>query len=394
MMNYVMLVTRGCPCEKYPGNGIFEFDQAKALAKAGCKVVYAAVDMRSIRRWRKWGINHFVKDEVSVYIINIPLGRVPHTVLSYCGKIGLIKLFNIIKEEQGDPDIIHAHFFVMAEIALSLKGKTAAKFVMTEHTGVLTIPKWSLNAAPFVYTSYDKTIAVSSGQRFLDGLEARKHQNCTVIPNMLDPLFLERDIKPASIETFDFIFIGMLIEGKGPIESILAFNEAFKNLVFRTPNNKKIRLRIIGGGPLFKRCKIIINKCGIPENVQLLGQMSHKDIIEEISNASCFVLPSQIETFGVSYIEAMSCGLPVIATKCGGPESFVSSENGILIPVNDIDALVNAFRYMSLNIDKYDRQLISAHTRNKFSPTSITTQLLSVYKDLCNGHTKYNRTEK
>ena len=67
-----MLVTRGCPCEKYPRNGIFEFDQAKALAKAGCKVVYVAVDMRSIRRWRKCGINHFVKNGVSVYIIKIP----------------------------------------------------------------------------------------------------------------------------------------------------------------------------------------------------------------------------------------------------------------------------------------------------------------------------------
>ena len=50
----VLIVARGYPTEKYKMNGIFEFDQAKALVQAGHKVIYAAVDVRSIRRWRKW----------------------------------------------------------------------------------------------------------------------------------------------------------------------------------------------------------------------------------------------------------------------------------------------------------------------------------------------------
>ena len=54
------------------------------------------------------------------------------------------------------------------------------------------------------------------------------------------------------------------------------------------------------------------------------------------------MLVSRSETFGVAYIEALSCGVPVIATRCGGPEGFVHTGNGILVPVDDEEALVGA----------------------------------------------------
>lgn len=352
-MSYIMIVARGCPNERYPGNGIFEFDQAKALAKAGCKVVYAAVDLRSIRRWRKLGIDRFVKDGVSVYIINIPLGRVPHAVLSFCGKLGLGKLFSIIKREQGGPDIIHAHFLEIAEIALSLKGKTAAKFVMTEHTGLLSVPKWAAQDATYIYASYNKVIAVSSNQKFLDGFKAETHTNCVVIPNMLDPLFLKKDVQLPSAHSFSFVFVGSLDVNKSPIECILAFKEAFCERNFAVKESQKIiRLKIIGDGPLLSACKSLVQRLEISQHVQFMGRILRDEVAKELSIASCFVLPSKLETFGVAYIEAMACGLPVIATKCGGPESFVDDTNGLLIPIEDKAALIEAFQYMVRNIRK------------------------------------------
>ena len=75
-----------------------------------------------------------------------------------------------------------------------------------------------------------------------------------------------------------------------------------------------------------------------------------RDKIAEILRASdCFVLPSKLETFGVVYIEAMACGVPVNATRCGGPESFVDDWNGALIAINDHEALVNSLKYMLEN---------------------------------------------
>ena len=48
------LLSRGVPTQKYSTYGVFEFDQARALTQAGCKVVFLALDLRSVRRVRKW----------------------------------------------------------------------------------------------------------------------------------------------------------------------------------------------------------------------------------------------------------------------------------------------------------------------------------------------------
>ena len=58
---YILIVASGYPTEKYKLNGIFEFDQAVALSKMGHKVIYACVDLRSIRRKRKWGFEQLEK---------------------------------------------------------------------------------------------------------------------------------------------------------------------------------------------------------------------------------------------------------------------------------------------------------------------------------------------
>lgn len=77
----VLIIARGYPTNKYKMNGIFEFDQAKALVEAGHNVFYAAIDLRSLRRWRKWGIERKSIDGVNIYAINIPCGRIPKIVL-------------------------------------------------------------------------------------------------------------------------------------------------------------------------------------------------------------------------------------------------------------------------------------------------------------------------
>ena len=61
-----ILIFQGFPNRKYSLNGIFEYDQAKALAQAGNEVIFVAIDVRSIRRWRKWGFVNLDKDGVHI----------------------------------------------------------------------------------------------------------------------------------------------------------------------------------------------------------------------------------------------------------------------------------------------------------------------------------------
>lgn len=184
---YTLFVARGCPTDKYKTYGIFEFDQAKALAEKGVKVVYAALDLRSIRRWRRWGIYKENIDGVEVYSINIPLGNIPKDSLRKFYAWGLEKLYKKIEKEQGNPDIIHSHFTDPSYAASRLKERLNLPLVVTEHSSKINkedIDKDLFEIAKIIYNKADRVIAVS------EALKERIKKNFNIdsiyIPNMVD----------------------------------------------------------------------------------------------------------------------------------------------------------------------------------------------------------------
>ena len=126
-------------------------------------------------------------------------------------------------------------------------------------------------------------------------------------------------------------------------------------------------------------CKKMVSKLGLADNVSLFGKAPRNRIKGILRGSNCFVLPSELETFCVACAEALFCGLPVIATRCGGPESFVDETNGVLIPVNDREALSRAFIWMLNNAAKFDSCVITKVAREKFSPLAVAKQVMKAY---------------
>ena len=112
-----------------------------------------------------------------------------------------------------------------------------------------------------------------------------------------------------------------------------------------------------------------------------MGLCSREEIAKQLKQCDCFVLASQSETFGVAYIEALAMGVPVIATKCGGPEAFVNEKNGLMVNVNDVEELTEALIYMYNNINMYDRKSISIEIQNKFSSEVVANKIINIYKE-------------
>lgn len=376
---YIMIISRGYPTEKYKMNGIFEFDQAKALAKAGHKVVFAAVDVRSIRRWRKWGIEKKEIEGVKIYAINIPIGKVPKGIPEDIRRKfsiwGLDKLYKIILKEQGRPDIMHAHFAGIGYTASKLKKKVNIPLVITEHYSSIMKPvidrRLFLNARQ-AYEKADALITVSPKLKAV--IRNRFNKDAICIPNVVDTrLFTYAPNNNSSI--FRFVSTGNLKPVKRMDLTIEAFTKAFKN-------DKDVTLTIFGEGPERNKLETIIRNNEIGEKVKLMGLQSRKNISEYLRKSDCFVLASQAETFGVVYIEALASGVPVIATKCGGPESFVNEENGVFVPVDDLESLTNAMKTMHKNINIYNRKAIANKTKELFSPEAIAGKLEKVYENV------------
>ncbi|WP_071392699.1 glycosyltransferase [Bacillus tuaregi] len=375
---YILIISRGYPTEKYKMNGIFEFDQAKALAKAGHKVIFAAIDLRSFRRSRHWGFESFQKDGVQIEAINIPCGNIPKPILNRMKVLAFKRLYKIIEQKYGKPIIIHAHFVSTGYVATQVFKDSKIPLVLTEHSSGINkkeIAPYLKKMGDYTYPRIDKVIAVSNS--LSANIKESFNKESIVIPNIVDTNNFEFKMQKAKDGNFYFISAGSLIERKGMDLLIKSFYNAFKGV-------EKVKLYIYGEGPERKHLEKMIRDYGLMNRVFLMGLANRKEIAEKMSESDCFVLASRLETFGVVYIEALSMGLPVIATKCGGPEEFITEKNGILVNVDDSDQLSKALYDVYINANYYDRKNISYLSRAKFGPQTISKELTRVYESLLN----------
>lgn len=370
----ILFVSRGYPTTTYVMNGIFEFDQAKALAARGHEVIFAAVDLRSIRRWRHWGKESLVKDGVKIEAINIPLGRFPDWILHSFGIMGLKFLYRECLQKYGKPDIVHPHFTGSAYISVKSLHDKYLPIIMTEHSSAISEAHLSeslINTARYAYDNVNQIVAVSPGLQ--NTILKKFGYHSKYIPNMvnLEAFGFDEDFKSAA--HYKMVSIGGLIPRKGMDILIKQFAK-FKTMVADSS------LEIFGDGPERKNLELLIKSLNIEDSVKMNGLCSRQIIAATLKRSDAFVLASRNETFGVVYIEALSCGVPVIATRCNGPEVFVHHGNGILVPVDDEEALLEAMKSMYRNRDLYNRKQIATETAMKFSPDAVAAQLEEVYR--------------
>ena len=369
----ILFISRGYPSNKYPMHGIFEFDQAKAISNLGHEVVFASVDMRSIRRKRKWGFEKLKKDNISIYCINIPVGNIPKKALDYFSKMATVILYKRIKKIEGKFDIIHAHFTNIGYYSSKIKDLDDTSFVVTEHSSSMMMNLVSdrlRKVAGLTYPKADRVIAVSPALRTV--IKKEFNIDSVYIPNMVDTdTFMYHNREKS--DTFTFITVGNLIYRKRMDLTVEAFSKAFRE-------NENVSLIIIGEGEEREKIEKIIRREELGNRVKLKGRLDRKEICKYLKESDCFVLPSRAETFGVVYIEAMAVGLPVIATKCGGPEAFINQDNGLLINTDSLDELVNAMKYMYNNISSFDQFNIASSTFDDFSPVNVGNRIVDEYR--------------
>ena len=284
--------------------------------------------------------------------------------------------FRCLVKRTGMPDVIYAHYLYNISFATHLKEKYHIPLVGIEHWSELTKEKLSPFACfhgNIAYHKADKILAVSKSLQS----QIKRHfgVDSTVVYDMLGPEFVnsEKDASGEKTKTFRFISVGSLL----PIKNYDMLIRAFA----KTSLSKEgCTLSIVGDGTERVNLENIVRELRLEKNVYLLGRKPKNDIVRLLSESHVFVLSSKAETFGVACIEALSQGLPAIATKCGGPEEFIHEHNGLLIPVDDIDALSDAMIEIYNQYSKYNRTLIKNECLSRFAPDVIAKQLTGIFE--------------
>lgn len=352
----------------------FVHNQVKAIASKGIDIVVMSLDMRSIRRKRKLGFYSYKYDDITVYQVSIPCGplkSILHTLSIY----GANKCYKMIEKYWGKPDIIHSHFFYNTYPIINIANKNNVPVVLTEHASLLMSgnrSKENENLARKTYSQVNKIVCVSG--KLKQSINEFFNKEVYVIPNILPDYFcIYRSDKMK--KSFNFISVGNFIYRKRFDLTI----KSFSKFVNKYPNST---LTIVGDGNLKEELNKLVKKLNIQDKVSFLGKVENSKLVKLYNESSCFILPSDYETFGVVYIEAMACGLPTIATKCGGPEDIIKDYNGLLVDKDNSDKLLEAMFYIYENYNKYDKNKISKDTIDKYGQETICNSIIDIYNNL------------
>lgn len=380
--NILIIASWFDPTNKTP-QGSFILEQAQMLQKRGKTVTIFYPHLKgtffNTLHDRKSEFNKYKIGEISVFEFKCSPYLPKFRKFSYkkLSRLVLKKMEDIFPKDK--PDIIHSHaFFMGGVIGNAIAAKFNIRWFHTEHSSSLIfnpkeLTKLDRRLIRKLYLSSQKNFFVSEFflEKICDQFSISK-ERCQVLHNIVSPPFFESKLQLPKKEIFTFINISRLTKVKG----LLFLLSAWKEFVI---NEKNVKLIIVGKGEQQKRIIDFINSNSLQNSVELLPQLSRKEVITKISNSHVLASTSKIETFGLTVAEANALGKPVIATDSGGVRDIITKDTGILVARNIKDFVV-ALRQIKNEYTSFDADNIRSITALKFSEDVIFSQLEKAYK--------------
>jgi D-inositol-3-phosphate glycosyltransferase len=300
-------------------------------------------------------------------LVNVPAGPARHIpkekLLPYMKDFTQF-LFRYFQEE-GEVDVIHANFWMSGLVALEVKKKLGIPFAVTFHAlgKVRRLHQGKLDSFPDERFSIEDRIVQEADAIIAECPQDREdlithyqasEEKLTIVPCGFDPEELapvDRSLARRELGLSEnervILHVGRMVPRKGADNVIRGFGRYVKN------SPEKSRLLIVGGEsdhpdpkitPEIGRLMSVAHEEGVTDHVQFTGRRTRDRLRTYYSAADVFVTTPWYEPFGITPVEAMACGTPVIGSAVGGIKFTVDhGETGLLIPPNDPDALSEAF---------------------------------------------------
>ncbi len=379
--SYILMFSKWYPNKMDPQFGVFIQKQALAISGKRDIVVYSShAHSDANEKLFSLEINHFgkLKEYRMYYRKNSSVFSPLLNLFRYL--MAWQKAKKIILKENGIPSVAHAYILLRPAILAYLFSLThRIPFVISEQWSGYTNGKFTERPAIVKWLSkfvFRKAMAITAVSQFLK----TNMQNLgfsgsiKVIPNVIE---IQKPKITTKDEKINMLVVADLVD---EIKNISGIIQAYSELIKQLP---MLRLRIIGHGKDEIKLKELALKLEVPENtIHFDGLKNNAEVYEALWDCDFLIMNSRFETFSLICAEALSCGKPVIATRCGGPEEFIDSSNGILIPVNDTDALKAAILQMSKNYSNYSPEHLRNQAAKQFNSESVGNSFDLVYSTL------------
>ncbi|MEK0430252.1 MAG: hypothetical protein RL139_56, partial [Gemmatimonadota bacterium] len=264
------------------------------------------------------------------------------------------------------PDVIHAHWWFPAGLQVRMSG-TAVPYVVTLHgsdvrlIGKNPVARW---LAARVLDGARRVTAVSSWLR----LRAARPE-ARVLPMPVDVATFHADSTPRAPTRF--VFAGRLNAQKGLDVALRALPQV--------PSHAT--LDVLGDGPWAATLRRDAERLGVAARVRWMGQGGAADLSAAFREATAVLMPSREEGLGLVAVEAQLCGARVIATRSGGLPDVVLPGGGVLVPVDDAEALAAAMtEALRMPVETASEEA-RALLLERFGPTAVARAYRAVYAE-------------
>jgi glycosyltransferase involved in cell wall biosynthesis len=280
------------------------------------------------------------------------------------------KAWKMVKEAHGLPALVNAHVLLKpALLALLLRYRYRIPYVITEHWTGYASGMYEGKSAIFRYLCRlslrrASGLAVVS-EHLRESMKAQhlSHPTTVVIPNVIDHF---PELMPPQKKSKAFILtVADLADKNKNISGSLQALQVLKEQGF------DFEFHIIGGGRDEQKLKNLCNTLGLDGHVTFHGRQSNHYVLNFMPNVDFVLVNSRVETFSVVTAEALACGKPVIATKSGGPEVFVNNDCGLVVDIDDEEALHYALEDMIQHFAVYKPHRMQEHIHKLFNEERI-----------------------
>lgn len=404
----VFILPSWCPSSTHPLSGSFFFEQAACVAslRPNWKIAICSFNLEETAiPWRPKKMPLFFRnlisqkavkvEERSAALLEYKVWRsyVPHYGFQSAWKKNIRALEAQVRPALrdfiarfGKPDLLHAQAIYPAGlVASSLGSELNFPVLLTEHLGpfppkILTDSEGRLY--PDVKKAYEKLSgngAVSSSvARTLEALSLGR--NIRVIPNFLpDNFYQAQGAKIPRTAGFNLLSVGGPSNDKGT-------DLLLKSLVGTSP---EIKLTLIGESGERRYFQELARTLGVAGRVSWIGMVPRDRMSSYYEWCDAVILPSRGESFGVTLIEALAHGKPLIATRCGGPEDIVTKQNGFLVESNHLEQLTAAIIKMSEVNSSFNPEEIKADFAARFSASGNIQKIEDWYRSAVETHQKH-----
>lgn len=368
------------------GSGVVATELAHALAFRGHDIHLISAELPF--RWR-WGTPGLTFERVDTP--SYPLFREPQYLLALTSALVRVS-------RQHRLDIIHAHYAVphataayLAHQILAKDPGPAPKTVTTLHGTDITLVGSDPSYASVVGFSIESSHGVTAVSESLKrdtfaALEVRR--DIRVIPNFLECSEYQRR---------EDLSLRERLCPPGECDAIVTHVSNFRSVkrvelvveIFRRIRSKvRARLVMVGDGPDRQAVERQVADAGLSHVVDFVGEQY--DVVSWLSVSDLFLLPSAQESFGLAALEAMSCQVPVVASRVGGiPEVVTDGVTGFVCDPDDVDAM--ASRGIAILVDPAMRLRIgraaTADVATRFCTSVVVPEYERYYDDVLAGRT-------